>query len=104
MLNRRYWMAVILPETFHDQEWSQGFPHKHGWDGLTLCHYLQAPERGGELVIYPEDDSEEITILPTAGTTSVIGGFDTHGVKRIYGSIPRITVMTAGYRKVQRSL
>ena len=55
----RFWVSSIREENKPDTEtWAQGFPHTHGWEGLTMIHYLQVPEHGGALVIRDWDRSE----------------------------------------------
>jgi hypothetical protein len=95
----RYWVSIISEETNkHEEEvWAQGFPHTHGWEGLTMIHYLQVPSGGGDLVIrdWQRDEIERFT--PQVGWTAVIDGRTEHGVERVWGEVPRITLISTAY-------
>ena len=94
----RYWCSIIRMEQKQAEDpWAQGFPHTHGWDGLTLVHYIQVPHKGGALVI--RDHNREVIkkFTPEVGKTAVIDGRTEHGVERVYGDVPRVTVIATGY-------
>ena len=95
----RYWVSEIRAEDKSPEEqWAKGFPHNHGWSGLTLVHYLQVPERGGALVIRDWERKEIARFQPEVGMTAVIDGRTEHGVEQVFGDVARRTVIATGYQ------
>ena len=101
--NRRYWFGVWSPGQVdeNDSGWCPGFPHTHGWDGLSFAHVLQAPDGGGDLWIKPSDGGRAFIFPSDVGMTSVVGGYVSHGIRAITGTRPRVTMITAVYRKIE---
>lgn len=100
--NRRYWFGVWSPNQEDEKNpgWCPGFPHTHGWDGLSFAHVLQEPDGGGDLVILPKDEPDYI-IPPDVGVTALIGGYVSHGIRVVTGVRPRVTMITAVYRRIE---
>lgn len=74
------------------------FPHCHGWDGLTVSLHLQAPEAGGDLIEFGEDQWTAVQrIKPEVGLVTVVPDHVWHGVTTVGGDIPRVSIM-AGAR------
>lgn len=79
-------------------EWMPKFPHCHGWDGLTISLHVQTPEEGGELVVF-EDDQWTVrrTIKPTMGLVTLVRDHVWHGVRKVKGDTPRVSIMAGAY-------
>lgn len=94
----RYWVSKISeePNKAPNEQWAQGFPHNHGWEGLTFVHYLKVPPRGGALVIRDWERKEIARFQPEVGMTAVIDGRTEHGVERVYDG-ERWTCIATGY-------
>lgn len=89
-------LASVPPE--HNRDWQLKFPHTHGWDGITLVLYLQAPEGGGELVILDDDiETELFRASPQVGTAAIMKDHSIHGVKAIIGNTNRVTLIAGAY-------
>lgn len=95
-----FW-ASMLTDQDTDGEWCHGFPHNHTWDGVTLTLYLQTSDEGGDLVI-TENDQEEFRFSPCAGQAVIVGGHDDHGVERIVGKTPRVTIIATVFPTAER--
>lgn len=93
----RFWGSIMDRSHFKPDGWCKGFPHEHGWDGLTLIHYLQVADEGGELVLLNEKGRNMHVYKPAIGTTATVDGRTSHGVRRIFGDTPRITIIATGY-------
>ena len=78
--------------------WIPGFPHIHGWTPGARCMItcLQAPEAGGDLVLFTEDGWTH-TFRPNVGmsVTFPMGSDDAlaHGVRPIRGQRYRIMLV-----------
>ena len=99
--NRWDFWCSILTRQDGNGEGCQGFPHNHMWNGVTLVLYLQVPEDGGDLVVL-EEDVEEARISPRTGLAVTVGGYDDHGVERIVGETPRVTIITTVFPNEDR--
>lgn len=80
-----------LTETYinkQNPEWAYGFPHSHGPHLTALAMVIQVPESGGYAMLKGE------LYKPVVGQGVLIQGAERHGVKRIYGPTPRITLIT----------
>lgn len=85
--------------------WLAGFPHVHGWTtGRTIIMGIQAPESGGELVIYPDESDEPLmTWAPTPGVGVVLPDKSLmHGVRPVVGDRERIVLICTAFRKEDR--
>jgi hypothetical protein len=100
----RYWFGVTLPG-HNDQanhRFAKGFPHAHNWDALTLIHYVQVADEGGDLVqVRPEDHSTINRFTPKPGTTVVVDGYSLHGVESVGGETPRYVLIATGFHADQ---
>ena len=101
----RFWLGVTQPDTVNNNapKFAKGFPHAHGWHGLTAVHYVQVPEGGGALLVVDDNHEELHRFTPRAGLTAVIDGFSLHGVEAVTGSIPRYTLIATGFSGEQKT-
>ena len=99
-----YWCSILDPVEDPDQEWMVKFPHSHGYDGLTLVQYLQAPEEGGELALLDTKKNILEMYEPKAGEGAIIVDHEVHGVRAVRGSEPRITIIAGAYPYPKGSL
>lgn len=88
----------VLREQESADGWCKDFPHTHNFKGRTVVHYLQEPELGGELVVYP-DTSKEVMFEPVRGESVVIADLDEHGVREIHGDRARVAMIMVAYLK-----
>ncbi len=96
----RYWTGVVHPgHKSNHVGWAKGFPHTHQWDGITLVHYIQVPDSGGDTVIMEDD---HVNILhrfpPELRMTAAMDGWSQHGVEEVFGETSRMTILATGYR------
>ena len=92
-----YWCSILDPVDNPEQEWMPKFPHSHGYDGLTLVQYINAPEEGGELALCDLDLNVTEMYKPKAGESAIIMDHEVHGVRAVRGSEPRITIIAGAY-------
>ena len=96
----RYWIGVTLPQQTNEHlpQFAKGFPHAHGWDGITAAVVVQVGESGGELVLV-EKESKKVfeRFEEKVGRISVIDGWSTHGVETVGGEVPRYTLIATEF-------
>jgi hypothetical protein len=90
-------VSALLPAP-DNNPYQHSFPHNHAYDGHTLVLYVQAPESGGEFVLFDDDMQPVFEHLPIPGTAVVIEDHQIHAVKKVEGSVPRIALIAGGYR------
>jgi hypothetical protein len=102
----KWWISKLV-ETDRmtaDHLWVQGFPHRHGWThGRTFLQYIQAPEQGGETVIWPTEDADPVSLPPTPKTGVFVDGTLLHGVKPVVGKIPRLMFICTAFTERHRT-
>lgn len=92
-----FWCSILDPVEDPEQEWMPKFPHSHGYDGLTLIQYLQAPEEGGELALCDQEKNVISMYEPKAGQGAILKDHEVHGVRAVRGSKARITLIAGAY-------
>lgn len=96
----RYWYGVTIPNRFnqHEKRFAHGFPHAHGWEGLTLIHYVQTADEGGDLVIVDEKHHNTLhRFNPKPGTSIIVDGYSLHGVEAVTGNTCRYTLICTAF-------
>lgn len=91
-----YWATVQDPIS-DPIDWMPKFPHNHGYDGITLVQFLEAPEQGGELVIFDNRWVVTQSVTPEPGLGALIVNHEIHGVRAVRGSKPRTVVIAGAY-------
>jgi len=88
--------GLVDRDTLPPGPWLKGFPHTHGWTtGRTVIMGIQAPESGGELVIYPEGSNEPLanwSVTPGVGIVLPDKSL-LHGVRPVFGDRERIILI-----------
>ena len=100
----RFWIGVTQPGALNQraEKFAKGFPHSHGWHGLTAVHYVQVPEGGGALLVVDDKHNELHRFTPRVGLTAIIDGFSLHGVEAVVGDVPRYTLIATGFKGEQK--
>jgi hypothetical protein len=96
----RYWFGVTLPYkcNAHEPRFAHGFPHAHNWDALTLIHYVQTADEGGDLVLVEPMEHDTLhRFTVKAGQTVVVDGYSLHGVEQVFGKTPRYTLLCTAW-------
>jgi hypothetical protein len=98
---RNYFLSVIKSTDLNTPPdgWVRKFPHAHGKPSVTLVHYLQVPEAGGELVIAPGEPGE-VVVTPEAGLSVIMEDTVNHGVREVVGDVDRVTIIALQFREV----
>ena len=101
----RFWIGVTQPDKVNKTapKFAKGFPHAHGWHGLTAVHYVQVPEGGGALLVVDDKHNELHRFIPRAGLTAVIDGYSVHGVEAVTGGLSRYTLIATGFSGEQKT-